>query len=81
MNFAISSGGLVVHVRKDWPCALCRPEAIAEGPGYCLCRSCAEVIMAAAGVGFADARTLLPELTDALTALHEDQTSPASAAN
>lgn len=69
MGYALSAGGLLVHDRKDWPCAVCRPESISDRSGHCLCIECAHAAMAAAGVGVDGARALLEDLTDALVLL------------
>ena len=69
MGYALSSGGLLVHDRKDWPCAVCRPESNSDRSGHCLCIECAHATMAAAGVGVDGARALLEDLTDALVLL------------
>ncbi len=69
VDFAMTPGGLLVHCRDDWPCALCRPGDISEGRGYCLCLSCAYAVVAAAGAGEQGARALLDEVTDALSLL------------
>jgi hypothetical protein len=81
MNFVVSPGGLVVHSRMDWPCAVCRPGDITESPGYCLCLDCANSMMVAAGVGEEGARALLDELTDALGLLVAQTTERRVAAN
>jgi hypothetical protein len=69
MGYALSPGGLLVHDRKDWPCAICRPDSVSDRTGHCLCIECAHAAMAAAGVGAPDARALLDDLTDALVLL------------
>ncbi|HZO99906.1 MAG TPA: hypothetical protein VFD30_06415 [Terriglobia bacterium] len=79
MDYVMSPGGLLVHLREDWPCAVCNPGEIAEGRGYCLCAACAQSVMAAAGAGYEDARALLDDITDAL-ALLEVSSSGASLA-
>lgn len=69
MDYALSRGGLLVHSREDWPCAVCRPEGTSGRHGHCLCLRCAHTAMAAAGVGLDDARELLDDITDALVLL------------
>jgi hypothetical protein len=69
VDFAMTPGGLLVHCREEWPCALCRPGEILEGRGYCLCVICAYAVVAAAGAGEQGARALLDEVTDALSLL------------
>lgn len=69
MDYALLRGGLLVHSRKDWPCAVCRPEGTSGRPGHCLCLQCARTAMAAAGVGLEGARDLLDDITDALVLL------------
>lgn len=72
MDYVLSRGGLLVHDRKDWPCAACRPESISDSRGYCLCLRCAHTAMAAAGAGVEGARALLDDLTDALVLLEPE---------
>ena len=81
MDFAMTPGGLLVHCREDWPCALCRPGHISEGRGYCLCLSCAYGIVAAASAGEQGARALLDEVTDALSLLEAQQPEAGLMAN
>ena len=69
MDFAMSTGGLLIHSCDEWPCAICRPVEIAERRAYCLCVTCAQAMMAAAGAGEEGARALLSEITDALVQL------------
>jgi hypothetical protein len=69
MDFATSSGGLMVHSRSDWPCAGCRPEPISDGHGFCLCVKCAHGVISAAEAGSEGARALLDDVTDALVLL------------
>lgn len=69
MDYAMSAGGLLVHSRKDWPCAVCRSHDISESRGYCLCVACARGVLAAAGAGVEGARDLLDDLTEALVLL------------
>ncbi len=79
MDFALSPNGLLVHDRKDWPCAICRPEKISDSWGYCLCLDCAHGLVAAAGAGYEGARALLDDVTDALATLeHQMHPSPVS---
>jgi hypothetical protein len=79
MDYVLSQNGLLVHDRKDWPCAVCRPEGIVERDGFCLCLDCAHTAMAAAGVGVGEARALLDDLTEALVVL-EPQVHPSHTA-
>jgi len=69
MDYAVSRGGLLVHDRRDWPCALCRPQAISEYRGFCLCSRCAHGMIIAAEAGIEGARNLLEDVTDALVRL------------
>lgn len=69
MDFATSSGGLMVHSRSDWPCASCRPEPISDSHGFCLCVKCAHGVISAAEAGSEGARALLDDVTDALVLL------------
>jgi hypothetical protein len=81
MEFVMSPGGLLVHMRQDWPCAVCRSGAISESYGYCLCRSCAYAMVAAAGAGEEGARALLNEITEALSMLEAQRSEPRLVAN
>ena len=69
MDYAMSPGGLMVHNRKDWPCAVCRPDRTSEGRGFWLCSQCAQGMIFAAEAGVEDARALLDDVTDALAML------------
>ncbi len=69
MDYTVSPGGLLVHARKDWPCALCRPHETSGRRGFWLCVRCARSMIVAAEAGVADARALLDEVTDALVLL------------
>ncbi len=77
MEYAMSPGGLMVHTRKDWPCAVCKPDRASESRGFWLCAHCAQGMIFAAEAGIEDARALLDDVTDAL-ALLEYQAGPAS---
>jgi hypothetical protein len=77
MDYAMSPGGLTVHTRKDWPCAVCRPDRMWEGRGFSLCAHCAQGMIFAAEAGIEDARALLDDVTDAL-ALLEYRPTPAA---
>ena len=81
MDFAMTSGGLLVHSCEDWPCAVCRPSKIVESRAYCLCLNCAYGIVAAASAGEQDARALLDEISDALSLLEAQQPEPRLPAN
>ena len=81
MDFAMTSGGLLVHTCEDWPCAVCRSSEISESRAYCLCLSCAYGIVAAASAGEAGARALLDEISDALSQLEAQQLEPRMAYN
>ena len=69
MDYATSPSGLTVHNRKDWPCAVCRPDRSSEGRGFGLCSQCAKGMISAAEAGVEDARALLDDITDALAML------------
>ena len=69
MDHVVSSGGLMVHSRVDWPCASCRPYEVSDTKGLCLCVRCAHGLINAAEAGSEDARSLLDEITDALVLL------------
>ena len=69
MDYATSSGGLMVHSRSDWPCAGCRPDPISDARGFCLCVKCAHGVISAAEAGSEGARALLDDVTDALVLL------------
>ncbi|HXW13362.1 MAG TPA: hypothetical protein VEN79_02540 [Terriglobia bacterium] len=81
MDFAMTSGGLLVHSCEDWPCAVCRPSLISESRAYCLCLNCAYGIVAAASAGEPGARALLDEISDALSQLEALQEEPRLPAN
>ena len=66
MEYAVSPGGLLVHVRRDWPCAMCRPDQASERRGLWLCLRCAHHVIVAAEAGVDGARALLGDITDAL---------------
>jgi hypothetical protein len=66
VDFAVTTGGMLVHSCEDWPCAVCRPGQITESRAYCLCLNCAYGIVVAASAGEPDARALLDEISDAL---------------
>lgn len=68
MEYAMSPGGLMVHTRGDWPCAICRPQRVSER-GFWLCAHCAHGMIFAAEAGSKDARELLDDVTDALALL------------
>ena len=78
MDFATSPSGLTVHNRKDWACAVCRPDRSCEGRGFGLCSRCAKGMILAAGAGVEDARALLDDVTDALAMLEywPEETAP-----
>lgn len=69
MDYIMSAGGLLVHSRMDWPCAVCRPQHSFETKGLCLCVHCARRFIAAAEAGMESARALLPDITEALVHL------------
>lgn len=81
MDYAMSSGGLMVHSRCDWPCACCRPHDVADTNGFCLCLKCARGLIRAAEAGVENVRALLDDITDALTLLQGDSAMPALAVN
>ena len=76
MDYAITPGGLMVHAREDWPCAICRPHMTTERKGFWMCLKCVHNMIFAAEAGVEDARELLDDVTDAL-ALLEAQTQGA----
>jgi ribosomal protein L37AE/L43A len=69
MDYAVSRGGLLVHARQDWPCALCRPQGSSEAQGFWLCARCAHGMIIAAEAGVEAARALLDDVTEALVRL------------
>ena len=71
MDYAMSQGGLLVHSRGDWPCAICRPRDTGEDLGFCICLRCARAIITAAEAGMEGARALLDDVTDALLRLED----------
>lgn len=76
MEFILSEGGLLVHSRTDWPCAVCNPYVICESRGFCLCLPCARNLLLAASAGVEDARALIGEITDALVTLESQNSRP-----
>jgi len=81
MGYALSPSGMLVHDRKDWPCAVCRPAAVLGRSGHCLCVQCAHSAMVAASAGVESARDLLEEITDALVLLDPQVHNNSSTAN
>lgn len=81
MDYALSTGGLMVHSREDWPCACCRPHDVADGRGFCLCLRCARRVIQAVEAGVEGMRGLLDDITDALTLLQGDAAMPGLAVN
>lgn len=69
MDYAITPGGLMVHDREDWPCAVCRPHMTTERKGFWMCLKCAHGMIFAAEAGVENARELLDDVTDALALL------------
>ncbi len=74
MDHTVSPGGLLVHIREDWPCAVCRPGDLSERRGFCLCDQCARGMIFAAEAGDEDARALLDDVTYALISLEWNNT-------
>jgi hypothetical protein len=81
MDYAMSSGGLMVHSREDWPCACCRPHEVADSRGFCLCLKCARSVIQAAEAGVEGMRALLDDITDALTLMESESAMPRLAVN
>jgi len=81
MEYAMSPGGLMVHTRTDWPCAVCKPDRMSEGRGFWLCARCAHGMIFAAEAGVEDARALLDDVTDALALLEVRTTLEALPSN
>jgi hypothetical protein len=81
MEYAMSSSGLLVHSRPDWPCSMCRPGESQETRNFCLCLKCARSVVVAAGAGIADARELLDDVADALVMLECHSVQPTVAVN
>jgi hypothetical protein len=81
MDYAMSTGGLMVHSREDWPCACCRAHDVADSRGFCLCLKCARSMIQAAEAGVEGIRGLLDDITDALTLLQSDVSRPSLAIN
>ncbi len=75
-DYAISSIGMLVHDRKDWPCAVCRPLNHMETRGAFLCVDCAHDLVASA-ISAADVLDsdgtvdTLSDLADALAQLDD----------
>lgn len=81
VDFAMTPGGLLVHMNEDWPCAVCRPSQISESRAYCLCLNCAYAVVAAASAGEQGARALLDEISIALSLLASQRADLRVAAN
>lgn len=81
MDYAMSSGGLMVHSRGDWPCACCRPREVSDSHGFCLCLKCARGLIRAAEAGVESVRGLLDDITDALTVFQAESAMPALGVN
>ncbi len=81
MDYAMSSGGLMVHSRADWPCACCRPREVVDSRAFCLCLRCARRMIQAVEAGVDGMRGLLDDITDALTVLEGDMAMPSLAVN
>jgi hypothetical protein len=64
VDYTVSLVGLLVHVRGDWPCAVCRPFEISQRPTRCLCLDCAYALLAVAGAQEEGAHALLGEITE-----------------
>jgi hypothetical protein len=81
MEYAMSTGGLMVHSRADWPCACCRSRELVDGKSFCLCLKCARRVIRAAEAGIEGMRALLDDITDALTILQGEDLMPGLAVN
>jgi hypothetical protein len=81
MDCVISARGLLIHVRRDWPCAVCRPWCATESRGFCLCIGCAHYLLHATEAGMETPRELLGDIADALVALEADVLSRGSELN
>ncbi len=81
MDFAVSPMGLVVHCRKDWPCAVCRPKHIFDGEGQPICSACAHNLLASAGIHVAGGHELLEDITEALVLLEGEPRADTVAVN
>lgn len=81
MDYTICPGGLLIHIRKDWPCANCRPGSIFESKGLCLCTLCARRILCASGAGQDGTQELLGDMTEALVLLEGQVLERSQAAN
>lgn len=75
MDCVISARGLLIHVRKDWPCAVCRPWCATESRGFCLCIGCAHLLIYATEAGLESPRELLGDIADALATLEANMLS------
>ena len=81
MDHTRSSGGLTVHTRADWPCAVCRPAQAGEGRGLLMCAHCARGMIFAVEAGYEGARELLDDVADALALLEFHTTLDSVPAN
>jgi len=62
MDCTISERGLLIHLRADWPCAVCRPWYAAECRGFCLCVECVYYLIHVAEAGFESPRELFGDI-------------------
>jgi hypothetical protein len=81
MDCAISSGGLLIHTHKDWPCAICRPWHTTESRGFCICVKCAHRLIYAVEAGVEGSRALLADIVDAMVILEAHLLSRGSDVN
>jgi hypothetical protein len=69
VDSVISTRGLLIHIRRDWPCAVCRPWESTESRGFCLCAECARYLIHATEAGMESPRELLGDIGEALVIL------------
>jgi len=81
MDSVISARGLLIHVRSDWPCAVCRPWRLTEYWGFCLCAECARYLILATDADMESPRELLGDIAEALVTLEANMLSRGGEAN
>lgn len=69
MDSVISARGLLIHIRSDWPCAVCRPLSSTESRGFWLCAECARYLIHAGEAGMEIPREILGDIAEALVTL------------
>jgi hypothetical protein len=81
MDFATMPEGLLVHSNHVWPCAVCRPNSMAEGSGCFLCLDCASEMVEVAMARLDGSKDLLGDLRNALGLCEETPSRQMAAVN